>query len=60
MKRLVRTLSFLMLSGVIFSCNSGQEKAAATAVEAEVIPQVRVQQVFEREVEQGLERRAER
>ena len=52
MKRLVRTLSFLMLSGVIFSCNSGQEKAAATAVEAEVIPQVRVQQVFEREVEQ--------
>jgi RND family efflux transporter MFP subunit len=40
-----------MLSGVIFSCKSG-EQAAAVAVEAEVIPQVRVQQVFEREVEQ--------
>ena len=40
-----------MLSGVIFSCKSGEENAAA-AVEKEVIPQVRVQQVFEREVEQ--------
>lgn len=40
-----------MLSGVIFSCKSGEDKAAV-AVEAEVIPQVRVQQVFEREVEQ--------
>ena len=51
MKSLLRTLSVLMLSGVIFSCKSG-EQAAAVAVEAEVIPQVRVQQVFEREVEQ--------
>ena len=40
-----------MLSGVIFSCKSGEENAAA-AVEKEVIPQVRIQQVFEREVEQ--------
>ena len=51
MKSLLRTLSVLMLSGVIFSCKSGEENAAA-AVEKEVIPQVRVQQVFEREVEQ--------
>lgn len=51
MKSLIRTLSVLMLSGVIFSCKSGEDKAAV-AVEAEVIPQVRVQQVFEREVEQ--------
>ena len=51
MKSLLRTLSVLMLSGVIFSCKSG-EQAATVAVEAEVIPQVRVQQVFEREVEQ--------
>lgn len=51
MKSLLRTLSVLMLSGVIFSCKS-DEQAAAVAVEAEVIPQVRVQQVFEREVEQ--------
>lgn len=50
MKRLFRTLSVLMLAGVVFSCKSGEENAAA--VEAEVIPQVRVQQVFEREVEQ--------
>ena len=34
-----------MLSGVIFSCKSGEENAAA-AVEKEVIPQVRIQQVF--------------
>ena len=52
MKSVLRSLSVLMLSGVIFSCNSGEEKAAAAAVETEVIPQVRVQQVFEREVEQ--------
>ena len=51
MKSLLRTLSVLMLSGVIFSCKSGEENAAA-AVEKEVIPQVRIQQVFEREVEQ--------
>ena len=51
MKSLLRTLSVLMLSGVIFSCKSGEENAAA-AVEKEVVPQVRIQQVFEREVEQ--------
>ena len=50
MKKLVRTLSVLMLAGVVFSCKSGEE--AVAAVEAEVIPQVRTQQVFEREVEQ--------
>ncbi len=49
MKKLVRTLSVLMLAGVVFSCKSGED---AAAVEAEVIPQVRTQQVFEREVEQ--------
>lgn len=52
MKSLIRTLSVLMLSGVIFSCKSGEDKAAVAAVEAEVIPQVRTQQVFERDVEQ--------
>lgn len=52
MKSLIRTLSVLMLSGVIFSCKSGEDKAAVAAVEAEVVPQVRTQQVFEREVEQ--------
>ena len=50
MKSLLRTLSVLMLSGVVFSCKSGE--AEAVAVEAEVIPQVRTQQVFQREVEQ--------
>ena len=40
-----------MLSGVIFSCKSGEGEAAA-AIEAVVVPQVRTQQVFEREVEQ--------
>ena len=40
-----------MLSGVIFSCKSG-DKTAAVAVEMETVPQVRVLQVFEREVEQ--------
>ena len=51
MKSLLRTLSVLLLSGVIFSCKSGEGEAAA-AVEAVVVPQVRTQQVFEREVEQ--------
>lgn len=50
MKSLLRTLSVLMLSGVIFSCKSGQEQVAAKAEVA--VPQVRIQQVFEREVEQ--------
>ena len=50
MKSLLRTLSVLLLSGVIFSCKSGEGEAVA--VEAAVVPQVRTQQVFEREVEQ--------
>ncbi len=50
MKSLIRTLSVLMLAGVVFSCKSGEGEAVA--VETEVIPQVRTQQVFEREVEQ--------
>ena len=49
MKTLFRTLSVLLLSGVVFSCKSGEGEAA---VEAQVIPQVRTQQVFERVVEQ--------
>ena len=49
MKSIFRTLSVLLLSGVVFSCKSGD---ASAAVEAEVVPQVRIQQVFEREVEQ--------
>ena len=49
MKTLFRTLSVLLLSGVVFSCKSGEGEVAA---EAQVIPQVRTQQVFEREVEQ--------
>ena len=57
MKSLLRSLSVLMLSGVIFSCNSGEEKAAAAAVETEVIPQVRVQQVFERETDYSPQRK---
>ena len=48
MKSLLRTLSVLLLSGVIFSCKSGEGEAAA--VEAVIVPQVRTQQVFEREV----------
>ncbi len=50
MKKFLRTLSVLMLAGVVFSCKSGEGEAVA--VETEVIPQVRTQQVFEREVEQ--------
>ena len=50
MKSLLRTLSVLLLSGVVFSCKSGE--AEAVVAEAEVIPQVRTQQVFQREVEQ--------
>ena len=50
MKSLLRTLSVLMLAGVVFSCKSGETEAVA--VEVEVIPQVKVQQVFQREVEQ--------
>ena len=49
MKTLFRTLSVLLLSGVVFSCKSGEGEVAA---EVQVIPQVRTQQVFEREVEQ--------
>lgn len=48
MKSLYRALSVLLLAGVVFSCKSGEGEA----VEVEVIPQVRTQQVFEREVEQ--------
>lgn len=50
MKKILRTLSVLMLAGVVFSCKSGEGEAVA--VETEAIPQVRTQQVFEREVEQ--------
>ncbi len=50
MKKFLRTLSVLMLAGVVFSCKSGEGETVA--VEAEVIPQVKTQQVFEREVEQ--------
>ena len=48
MKSLYRALSVLLLAGVVFSCKSGEGEA----VEVEVIPQVKTQQVFEREVEQ--------
>lgn len=50
MKSLLRTLSVLLLSGVIFSCKSGEGEAAVA--EVAVVPQVKTQQVFEREVEQ--------
>lgn len=50
MKSLLRTLCVLMLSGVIFSCKSGEGDAGVVA-EA-TAPKVRVQQVFEQEVEQ--------
>ena len=50
MKSLLRTLSVLMLAGVVFSCKSGETETVA--VEAEAIPQVKVQQVFQRDVEQ--------
>lgn len=48
--RRIKSLLFLMVAGVMASCGSqSEEQAAQTEV---VIPQVRVKQVFEREVEQ--------
>ena len=48
--RRIKSLLFLMVAGVMASCGSQSEEQAAQA--EVVIPQVRVKQVFEREVEQ--------
>ena len=47
--RRIKSLLFLMVAGVMASCGSQSEEQAAQA--EVVIPQVRVKQVFEREVD---------